>query len=93
MGATVRAEDVLTTGDGSRGLYVKRSDPSDRVFPVEKVARVDLDGYQARQSAVFAGEAHTARVAEATLQDRLGPSSRSSPRRGARRASVGGRLG
>ena len=47
MGAT--AEDVLTTGDGSRNLYVKRSDPSDRVFPVEKVARVDLDSYQARR--------------------------------------------
>ena len=71
MGAIVRAEDVLTTGDRSRGLYVTRSDQSDRVFPDEKVARVDLDGYMARRWAIFTDEAHTPRAAEATLQDRL----------------------
>ena len=34
--------------------------------------RVDLDGCQARRRAIFADEAHTPRVAEATLEERLG---------------------
>ena len=44
MGVIVRTEDVLTTGDRSRGLHVRRGDPSDRVFPVKKVARVGRQG-------------------------------------------------
>ena len=42
------------------------------MIPVQKVACVDLDGYQARRRAIFAGERHTPRVTEATFQDRLG---------------------
>ena len=48
---------------------MKRGDPSDRVFPVEKV---ELDGHQARRRVIFADEAHPLLEAEATLQDRQG---------------------
>ena len=88
MGATIRTEEVLTTGDGSRGLYVKRDDPSNRVIPVEKVACVYLIGYQARRRAIFAGERHTPRVTEATFQDRLGRSDALLPQQPEKRSST-----
>ena len=50
---------------------VREEDPSDQVFPVEKVTRVDLDGNLAKRRAIFTDEAHTPRAAEATLQDVL----------------------